>query len=148
MPSTVVTFLKSVASTHAYEVFDSMFGEIRLGENSPITQSSGSVYGIWVNTVVPLEPGCTPIPTFPDWYPVYWGKDIAPMSRMKAHVQGHKNGNVNLPSIPELQGRKLIYGGILVARYREFEQLLHKEYPPMRGSAANGRNSTVVLIQR
>jgi hypothetical protein len=65
---------------------------------------------------------------------------------MKAHVQGHKNGNVNLPSIQEIRGLQLIFGGILVARYREFEEMLHNDYPPLRGSSARGRASTVVFI--
>lgn len=124
-----------------------MYGAITLGADFPIIQSSGAVYGIWASAESPLSPGLRSIPGHPGWYPIYWGKDIAPMSRMKAHVQGHKNGNVNLPAIAEIQGRPLIYGGILVSRYMEFEQLLHRDYIPMRGTAASGKASTVVRIQ-
>jgi hypothetical protein len=146
MSSSVVTFLKGIALKRKHAVFDAMFGEIRLGREFPITQSSGAVYGIWVKAKKSSKFECSPVPGHPDWHPVYWGKDIAPMSRMKAHVQGHKNGNVNLPSIRELQGHQLIFGGILVARYREFEAMLHHDYPPLRGSSARGRVSTVVHI--
>jgi hypothetical protein len=146
MPSPVIAFLKNVADKYKYKTFDAMFGEIKLGESFPIRQSSGAVYGIWVNTDAPPKNGCAPIPDFAQWYPVYWGKDIAPMSRLKAHVQGHKNGNVNLPTIQEIHGHPLIFGGILVARYHQFEQLLHLRYPPLRGQSTGGKVSTVVRV--
>ena len=66
------------------------------------------------------------------------GKDITPVSRLKAHVQGHQNGNINLPSIPELENLPLVFGSIFVAHYDEFERLLHAGFPPLRGTPGQG----------
>ena len=147
MTQAVAAFLKQVAKDNTYAVFDSIHGSIQLGREFPITQSSGAVYGIWVKTDQPPSQSCMSIPGHPGWYPVYWGKDIAPMSRMKAHVQGHKNGNIDLPNVQEVQGRPLIFGAILVARYAAFERVLHTHYPPLRGTPAGGRSSSVVRVQ-
>jgi hypothetical protein len=65
---------------------------------------------------------------------------------MKAHVKGHENGNINLPSVQEVQGKTLIFGAILVGKYQAFETLLHNNYPPMLGSSRPGKKSTVVRI--
>ena len=95
----------------------------------------------------PIRTGLAPIPGYPQWYPVYWGKDITPVSRLKAHVQGHQNGNINLPSIPELENLPLVFGSIFVAHYDEFERLLHAGFPPLRGTPRAGRQSTVVKVR-
>jgi len=147
MPKSVVSFLNAVANQAGYEVFDSLYGSINLGEAFPITQSSGAVYGIWVQADQPPRNDLSCIPGYQSWYPVYWGKDISPMSRMKAHVQGHQNGNINLPNVVEVRGKALIYGAILVSRYWEFEQLLYRDYRPMLGSPAEGRRSTIVQVK-
>lgn len=149
MGNDVVQFLKRVAATHGFQTLDSMFGIVRLGQDLPILQSSGAVYGIWVQDEVPPKPHVSEIPDFPGWYPVYWGKDVAPVSRMKAHVQGHKaNGNANLPAMPEIQGKTLIFGAILVEKYDAFEAMLHRQFRPLKGTAARGRSHTVISIQR
>lgn len=149
MTNDVVQFLKKVATTQSFQIFDSMFGTIRLGQPLPIIQSTGAVYGIWVQDVAPPRVHVAEIPGHPGWYPVYWGRDIAPVSRMKAHVQGHKaNGNANLPAVLEIQGKPLIFGAILVERYDEFEALLHNQHRPLKGTSASGRSRTVVSIDR
>ncbi|MFL1916794.1 hypothetical protein ACJW8B_15565 [Plesiomonas shigelloides] len=145
-PSIVNTFLRSVAAKHGYQVFNDMFGTIDLTADFPITQSSGAVYGIWAKASSPLRSDLNAIPGYPEWFPIYWGKDITPVSRMKAHVQGHQNGNINLPEVKEVQGKPLIFGAILVEKYQVFETLLHDNYPPMLGSSRLGRQSTVVRI--
>ena len=147
MTNEVVKFLKATATAEQYAVFDAMFGSIHIGTKFPICQSSGAVYGIWVKSESPPSPSLKTIPGFDDWYPVYWGKDIAPVSRMKAHVQGHKNGNIDLPNVIEVQNKPLIFGAILVARYRDFEKLLHGHFPPLKGSPSNGRSHTVVHVE-
>lgn len=147
MTNEVVDFLKTFAAAEGHEVFDAIFGSISIGARYPITQSSGSVYGIWVQSDLPPTETIASIPGFENWYPVYWGKDISPVSRMKAHVQGHKNGNIALPTVIEVQNKNLIFGAILVARYRDFEKLLHQRFPPLKGSAASGRSQTVVHIE-
>lgn len=144
--SIVTTFLRSVAARYDYQVFNDMFGTIDLTADLPITQSSGAVYGIWAKAALPLRAGLQPILGHPEWFPVYWGKDISPVSRMKAHVKGHKNGNINLPEVKEVQGKPLIFGAILVARYQAFEALLHSNYRPMLGTSRPGKRSTVVHI--
>jgi len=143
----VPQFLKTVAIEEGFQVKDSLYGSIHLGCESPIEQSCGAVYGIWAKASAPLRSNLTALPGHPDWYPVYWGKDIAPVSRLKAHVQGHQNGNINLPSIAELSGLPLVFGALLVSRYRQFEQLLHEKYPPFRGTPLGGRSPSVVKVR-
>jgi len=144
----IVKFLKKTANDNSYQVFDSIYGKIELGNDHPIKQSSGSVYGIWVKSNSSPGGKVEQIPGHPEWFPVYWGKDIAPVSRMKAHVQDHtKTGNIKLRKIKEIEGKELIFGAIMVARYENFEKLLHDRYRPMKGSDKKGRNSTVIKIE-
>ena len=112
--SLVPEFLKDFALKRNFAVHDCVYGSINLGRSFPIEQSCGAVYGIWASSPTPIRTGLAPIPGYPQWYPVYWGKDITPVSRLKAHVQGHQNGNINLPSIPELENLPLVFGSILL----------------------------------
>jgi hypothetical protein len=143
----VPKFLKSVAEQRGFAVGDCLYGSIHIGRAFPIEQASGAVYGIWAKAGAPLREGLKALPNYPGWYPVYWGKDISPVSRLKAHVQGHKNGNINLPAITELSNLPLVYGAIIVSRYLQFESLLHQQYPPLRGTARGGRVSSVVRVR-
>ncbi len=145
--SLVPEFLKGFALKRNFAVHDCVYGSINLGRSFPIEQSCGAVYGIWASSPTPIRTGLAPIPGYPQWYPVYWGKDITPVSRLKAHVQGHQNGNINLPSIPELENLPLVFGSIFVAHYDEFERLLHAGFPPLRGTPRAGRQSTVVKVR-
>jgi len=86
----LVKFLRKIANDNSYQVFDSIYGRIELSSEDAIKQSSGSVYGIWVRSNSSPDGKVKPIPDHPEWFSVYWGKDIAPVSRMKAHVQDHK----------------------------------------------------------
>jgi len=144
----VPEFLKSVAKQHGFAVSDCLYGSIHMGRDFPIEQSCGAVYGIWAKAAAPPKAGLKALPNYPDWYPVYWGKDISPVSRLKAHVQGHRNGNINLATIDSLSNLPLVYGAILVERYQCFESLLHRNYPPLRGSARRGRLSSVVKVRK
>ena len=143
----VPKFMKQFALEHGFAVHDCMYGAIDLVGTHRIEQSAGAVYGIWAKMSQPPRDGLKEVPDFPGWYVVYWGKDISPVSRMKAHVQGHKNGNIDLPSISELQGARLVFGAILVSEYHRFEGLLHKHHIPFKGSAYSGRQSTVVKVR-
>lgn len=147
MPTKVVQFLKDLANHESFDVFDSLHGTIFIGQTPAIHQSCGSVYGIWARSSTPLSPELEAIPGHGDWYPVYWGKDISPVSRMKAHVQGHENGNIDLPNVAEVMGKELIFGAILVARYNSFESLLHDRFPPFKGSSKEGSRAKVVRIE-
>jgi len=143
----VPKFLKLFATEHQFQVHECMYGSIELGEAFPIQQSSGAVYGIWAQMSQPPRADLAEVPGFAGWYPIYWGKDISPVSRLKAHVQGHDNGNINLPSIAELRDARLVFGAILVSDYMRFEALLHERVPPFRGTPARGRQSTVIRIR-
>lgn len=140
-------FLKSFAMEYGFQVYDCLYGAIELGSAFPIQQSAGAVYGIWAHMPAAPRPGLGEVPGFSGWYPVYWGKDISPLSRIKAHVQGHNNGNIDLPSIVELRGARLVFGAILVSEYQRFEALLHQRFPPFKGTPSSGRQSTVVRVR-
>lgn len=143
----VPKFLKKFAAENKFAIYDCLYGSINLGQPYPVEQSCGAVYGIWAQSSEPLTAGLSPLPGYPQWYPVYWGKDISPVSRLKAHVQGHQNGNIDLPNIREVQGLPLVFGSVLVARYEQFERLLHSTFPPLRGSGRPGRQATVVRVR-
>ncbi|MDR9864403.1 MULTISPECIES: hypothetical protein [Pseudomonas] len=143
----VPKFLKLFAAEHGLQVHDCLYGAIELGGEFPIEQSSAAVYGIWAHMSEPPRRGLAQVPGFSGWYPVYWGKDISPVSRIKAHVQGHKNGNIGLPGILELSGARLVFGAVLVSEYQRFEALLHQHCPPFKGTPSIGRQGTVVRVR-
>jgi hypothetical protein len=82
MANIVVDFLRNFAQQHSFSIFDSIYGDIC---TTSITQSSGAVYGIWVESSTIIDPLVSSIPNNPTWYPVYWGKDISPVSRIRSH---------------------------------------------------------------
>ncbi|CAK2832610.1 conserved hypothetical protein [Vibrio crassostreae] len=148
MSNQVVDFLTKQAESINCQVFNSIFGEICLDDVKPIKQSSGAVYGILVESETPINKSLKPIPNINNFYPVYWGKDIAPVSRMKAHVQNHQGtGNANLSAITELKGKKIIYGAIMVSDYEKFESHLHASFPPLKGTNRRGRVSQIIEIK-
>jgi hypothetical protein len=147
MANILVEFLKKIANENHHQIFDSIYGGIDLQDNVAIKQSSGSVYGIWVKSDSSPDGKVGCISDYPEWFPVYWGKDIAPVSRMKAHVQDHKNtGNIALRKIEEIKCKELIFGAIMVSNYKGFEKLLHKQYRPMKGINRSGKGSTIIKI--
>lgn len=144
MANIVVDFLKDFAKKNNFSVFDSIYGEI---DPTFMTQSSGAVYGIWVDSSITLSQPASPISKTINWYPVYWGKDITPVSRILAHARGYtKTGSLNIPSIAYLKNKKIIYGAILVERYDSFEKLLHQKHPPLSGTARTGRKPRFIKI--
>lgn len=147
MSNELVEFLNIEANKNGFEVFEQIFGEINLNEAQPIKQSSGAVYGIIVESAEPPRLGLLAIEGYPNLYPVYWGKDIAPVSRLKAHVQNHQNtGNANLRGINEIAGKRLIFGAIFVSQYQNFESHLHTAYPPLKGTNRAGKQSQLIEI--
>lgn len=149
MQNEVAKFLLKEAKDHKYDTFNSVFGDLFLDETKPIQQSCGAVYGIVVESDKPLSAELKPLKDYPKLYPVYWGKDIAPVSRIKAHVQNHAStGNINLRSISELVGKRIIFGAIFVERYRDFEEHLYKTYPPLKGSNKHGGAEKIVKIMK
>lgn len=147
MSNEVVEFLSSEAKDNGFTVYEAIFGEIKLDEENAIKQSSGAVYGILAESEAPLKSGIEAITGYPNHYPVYWGKDIAPVSRLTAHVQNHAGtGNANLRGIKEIESKKLIFGAILVSNYQGFEQHLHEAYPPLKGTSKTGRLSQIIEV--
>ncbi|HOU96478.1 MAG TPA: hypothetical protein PLN06_07630 [Bacteroidales bacterium] len=118
-----------------------------LDETKPIKQYCGAVYGIVVESDTPPSTGLKPLKDYPKLFPVYWGKDIAPVSHIIAHVQNHKStGNANLRNISELKDKRIIFGAIFVERYRDFEEHLHKTYPLLKGSKKHGGGEKIIKI--
>ena len=147
MSNEVIKFLKKEAEEKGFDVYESIYGEICLNEEKVIKQSSGAVYGIFVESNTSFQPNCKPFKAYPELYPVYWGKDITPVSRVKAHIQNHKNtGNINLGEIKAIAEKRLIFGAILVSRYQKFEAYLHETYPPLTGSSRKGRELKIIEV--
>lgn len=147
MTNEVIKILNTEATGNKFKVLDSVFGDIHLQRKQAIDQSTGAVYGILVESDAPPKDGMLAIKGYPKLYPVYWGKDIAPVSRLKAHVQNHQStGNANLRGIKEIQGKRLIFGAIFVEKYLAFETHLHLTYPPIKGTRRAGRKSTIIKI--
>lgn len=145
MSNEVICFLREIACNLGYKVYNDVFGEIKLSDSVPIEQSSGAVYGIFVESNNKLK-NVEPIPYLTNWYPVYWGADVTPPGRIKAHVQGHQNGNAKLQSVKEIQGKRLIYGAILVNKYKEFEKYLHEKFKPLLGKDRAGNKAKIIEI--
>jgi len=147
MTNEAIRILKREAKKNKHKVLDCVFGELHLKRTKAIDQSSGSVYAILMHSDTAPNESLAPIIGYPKLYPVYWGKDIAPVSRLKAHVQNHKTtGNANLRNIKEIKGKKLIYGAIFVERYFEFETYLHNIYPPIKGSSRAGSKTKIINV--
>ena len=146
----VVQFLTEEAKRRGFCVFDSIFGQIHLHKEKDkrwIEQSSGAVYGIVMQSEKPPNTDTKALKDHPNFYPIYWGKDISPISRMKAHVNEYKStGNAGLNGISEITGKKLFFGAIMVCRYKEFENHLHIHFRPLRKSNTGGRGPSVVKI--
>jgi hypothetical protein len=155
----VTDFLKNFASTNGYTVFSELSGEISFGDSQSVlgketkTQfSSGSVYGFFaIKTNVSSEtelfkeigiPQCLALDSEASIYPLYWGKGINPCVRIQDHVchRASTNNNARLEEIAALRHFKVIFGSIYVARYKSFEQDLHKNFPPLIGSAKGGKD--------
>ena len=147
MQNEVVQFLLKEAKDINFNTFDSVFGDLCFDEDKPIKQSCGAVYGIVVESDTPPRASLKPLKHYPKLFPIYWGKDIAPVSRIKAHVQNHAStGNASLRKIHELKGKRIIFGAIFVEKYQDFEAHLHKTYPPLKGSIRSGGKEKIVKI--
>ena len=146
-PDFAIEFLKAFANQEDFTYYDSVFGSLELTENEPIKQSSGAVYGVWVKSETILNNEVKSIPNYPKWYPVYWGKDIKPISRISAHVQNHKGtGNAKLRAMQLIKDKPIIFGALFVERYNEFERLVHQNYPALKGAGQTGKNSSIIQI--
>jgi hypothetical protein len=152
MSNEVISFLRQQAFEQGFTVFNDVFGRIELQDKKPIKQSSGSVYGIFVqsNTKITDINGTdiNELPSLKNFYPVYWGKDISPARRIIAHVRNYKStGSADLSSNKEIQDKPIIFGAIFVTKYDEFEKHLHEKFRPLIGSSRHGRSSSIVEIE-
>lgn len=153
----IATFIEALAGATNHQAGGSLSGAIELSTTNKITQPYGAVYGVVVelnkesfDALRPQLPktrrGKQFVPLEEDWYPLYWGKDLTPPSRIRAHVQGHKNGNARLHQYAVLHNRPIRYGFAFVRDYEVFETLLHDRYPPILGSSRTGKRSTLVEV--
>lgn len=159
----VSNFLKQQAQANNFTIFDTIYGEIQLSNpQCRITQSSGSTYGIWIelnnNNIKSalmsdlkkcgknVNPNSNAIHL--DWYPLYWGRDIHPGSRIKAHVNTSSNtGGLNLSQLNLSENYHIKYGVILVSDYSKFELFLHQNFPPIvLSSSTPGKVSTASIL--
>ncbi len=151
-------FLKAEvkASNGKFKLNDCMCGDIDLAKLK-MSVSTGSVYGIFVvetdkgkmsklfeevgNEVKPIDQAGTT-------YPIYWGKDIRPGSRIQAHTKPSQGtGNAKLGTIKALSGLNLIYGCVYVTTYDKFEQHLHTTYKPLLGTSGSGKPLDVAIVK-
>ena len=67
----------------------------------------------------------------PGYYPLYWGKSIAPYTRIKDHINGAKGNNgLLINSVMVLQHREIAYASVgCGAGYANVEKNLHERYP-------------------
>lgn len=146
MGNQVTVFLRSIASIQGNTVFNEVFGDIILSNKKPIKQSSGAVYGIFVESKNVI--GKTKeIPGNKNWYPVYWGKDLTPPFRIRAHIQNYMGtGNAKLKERKEIKGKELIFGAIFVSKYKEFEKYLHENYKPLLGKNSAGNRAKIIEV--
>jgi len=170
----VTLFLKKeVLENSEFKRNDNLHGKIKLddlngiiGGNSKISLSSGSVYGIFaietensnINQLI-NEVNDKKTKELKDYgsimtdgnnkiYPIYWGKDINPGSRIVAHSRHYPGtGNAELEKYPALRNFNLIYGSIYVTKYRDFEDHLFKKYQPLLGTNKVGKESKITLIE-
>lgn len=151
-------FLKNVASAQLHDVFHDISGEISLRPEQSITQTSGAVYGLAVELTnqellafreeLPKRKRNFPFqPIEGSWYALYWGKDLTPGARIKAHVQGHKNnGNAHLKKYKALNNKNIKYAALFVSNYEDFEGYLHANYQPILGTKKKGSSTKIVRV--
>lgn len=148
MDNRIVVLLRREAKNIGYHTYNTVVGEITLDQKI-LHQSSGAVYGVWAKAPSAdlFPPNVIEIPSNRNWFPVYWGKDISPCSRIAAHVRDPKGtGNAKLHQIDILYGMKLIFGAIWVSHYDHFEKHLQKKFPPLIRSTHPGGKSRFIKI--
>jgi len=166
----VSSFLKKVAKEveSNFTIYDNLHGEIiledsvdKLGANSKVHLSTGSVYGIFAiktkksnigelfKEIQKSKNSVKSIDEEQKIYPVYWGKDIHPGSRIVSHSRPRTTtGNAKLEKVKELKNFKLIFGSIFITKYKDFEAYLHKNYPPLIGTSREGKGSRITVIDK
>ena len=148
--SLVPEFLKDFALKRNFAVHDCVYGSINLGRSFPIEQSCGAVteYGPVPHTHQDRPRSHTRLPSVVSGL---LGQGHHASQPFEGACPGHQNGNINLPSIPELENLPLVFGSIFVAHYDEFERLLHAGFPPLRGTpgraSVDGRESACLIAR-
>lgn len=153
MKNQLVEFLLEEANKCKYKTVEYIQPLVEYDNNDEkykINRQIACVYGFWIDLreakkkKVFKETDCGDIkPIVDNWYPLYWGKDIYPGSRINAHITEPKGtGTMELSKYSSLENCKIICGGILVElkSYEMFEQNLHSNYKPILGSSKKGRS--------
>lgn len=153
----VLNWLIEQADKIGQKHYQGLFGSISYSEDPRMSQNAGAIYGVWVqasasklallfsqvksrNRNLKNIADFHPIPGHETWYPLYWGKDANPGSRLRAHVEGHKNGNINIFQYSALHSDVMIlYGVLLVEDYCGFESHLFAKFPPLIGTGKRGK---------
>lgn len=159
MSAELINFLKAQAVAAAHAIHEQMSGEILIFDDSKaISQSVGAVYGLVVELndqelaalIGELPRRKKPrvhAPLFGSFYPLYWGKDMNPGSRIRAHVQNHAStGNARLETYAGLRGKPIQYAAVWVSGYEDFESRLHASFPPILGQGRRGKTSDLVSV--
>lgn len=148
----VTDWLCEIAEKNGFETYSSLFGRFNF-DYDVVEQSQGSVYGIWIrfNEKVPLDIKIeAKMNGYDEYIPLYWGKDINPGSRIRAHLNTPKNtGGLNLAN-SKYKDMDLIFGVIYVDRYEEFEKFLIENYPALENDDDynKGKSPSTVEIMR
>jgi hypothetical protein len=147
MSKRIIKILEDLADGYKFTILHNLQGRIE----DLIIANCGSVYGIAVESPNDIMRDNMPLKAFPNepnLYPVYWGVDQKPLSRILAHVYNYENtGNAKILTHPELVGKKVYFGIVLIKEFRELEIILHKKYPPLIGDGRRGRISTKIRIE-
>jgi len=132
----IIDFLEKIAKENSFNIIENVSGKI---VNNHIITNGVAVYGILVESSLPLKENHRSLPGSPNLYPVYWGVDPKPISRILAHLSEYKKtGSVQIHNIKELENKPLYSGVIFLKEYKELEALLHKNFPPYTGKPSVG----------
>ena len=148
----VSEWLHETAQANGFQTYHSLFGRFNF-DYDVVEQSQGSVYGIWIccNEKVPRDIRIRAQKQgYGEYIPLYWGKDINPGSRIRAHFNTPKStGGLNLAR-SKYKDMDLIFGVIYVDRYEEFEEFLIEKYPTLENDDDynKGKSPSTVEIMR
>jgi len=163
MSNEATGFLLRAAKEAKYTTYENLSGEVKFGDSDDVIGGDTNVYlssgSVYCFLAIAIEGSSTeqlfsevgraaqPIDSDGMIYPIYFGKDINPGSRIADHVRPRSvTVNAGLEGIKSLRKFRLIYGSIYVARYSEFESFLHEMYAPLIGTSRAGRQSTYTVI--
>lgn len=119
-----------------------------------VIQNAGSVYGVFIKIgkddldKLPKKYDKNAYKIDDDYYVLYWGKDVHPSNRISKHLKANiLTGSLHLNKKTELHNYELIWGCIIVNKYGEFEEYLHKNFKPILGSSFAGKSLKNIKVE-